>query len=124
LKGRLVSIAIAGALLAVTAVTPALAGSHNAKRYPTTITIQADQPGGLLKGRVKSDKKQCFQNREVRIIINGEDFGDDTTTSGGHYRFDFGAPISPGNYEVQAPKLRVGNKVVCQRGSSKIINLG
>ena len=73
MRGRLISIATAGALLAVAAVAPALAGSHNAKHYPTTITIHADRSAGLLTGRVKSDKRPCFQNREVRIIVLGED---------------------------------------------------
>ena len=123
MRGRLISIATVGTLLAVAAVAPALAGSQRAKHYPTTITIHADQPGGLLTGRVKSDKKPCFRNREVRIIILGEDAGDDTTTSGGHYKFDFNGPIPPGTYDVRAPKLRVSKKVVCEPGVSKVVTL-
>ena len=123
MRGRLISIATAGALLAVAAVAPALAGSHNAKHYPTTITIHADRSAGLLTGRVKSDKRPCFQNREVRIIVLGEDEGDATTTSGGHYKFDFNGPIPPGTYDVRALKLRVSKTVVCKPGISKVVTL-
>ena len=125
MRGRLISIATAGALLAVAAVAPALAGSHSAKRYPTTITITAPaEAPGTIKGQVKSDKKPCFKGREVTLNVDGEDVFSKPATSGGHYKFfPNTGPIVPGTYEVHSPKLRVSNKVVCKPGNSKILTI-
>ena len=125
MRGRLISIASAGALLAVAAVAPALAGSHSAKHYPTTITITADAADpGTIKGQIKSDKKPCFKGRAVTLNVDGEDVFTKPATSGGHYKFFANTgPIVPGAYEVHSPKLRVSNKVVCAPGNSKILTI-
>ena len=121
MRGRLISIATAGALLAVAAVAPALAGSH----YPTTITIRADAADpGTIKGRVKSDKKPCFKGRAVTLNVDGQDVFTKPASSRGRYKFFVNTgPIVPGAYEVHSPKLRVSNRVVCKPGNSKILTI-
>ena len=127
MRGRLISIATAGALLAVAAVAPALAGSHSAKHYPTTITIRADAADpGTIKGRVKWDKKPCFKGRAVtperrrRGCVRPQ-----PRIVAGALQVPFAntGPIVAGAYEVHSPKLRVSNKVVCAPGNSKILTI-
>ncbi len=125
MRGRILSVGIAAAALAVGSVAPALAGSGKVKHFETTVTIKTDQAAGRIFGKVKSDKTKCVNKRKVILNVDGTDVFHGKAGDDGSYgiRTSDGSPLDPGNYEVHSPKLKVNDKVVCDPGDSKIVTL-
>jgi hypothetical protein len=125
MRGRILSVAVAAAVLAVSAVAPALAGSGKVKHFETTVTIKTNQDAGRIFGKVKSDKAKCVSKRKVILNVDGEDVFNGRADDDGNYGIHTtdGSSLGPGKYEVHSPKLNVSNKVVCDPGNSKIVTL-
>ena len=125
MRGKLVTIAIAGMMLAGAAVAPALAGQQKVKHFDTKVTIRVDVNAGHIFGKVKSDKAACVGGRKVKLNVDGDDVFTVHAGDNGSYgiRTGDGSPLSPGHFETHSPKFKVSDKVVCDPGNSKIITV-
>lgn len=125
MRGKLVTIAIAGMMLAVAAVVPAMAGQAKVKHFDTKVTIKTDADAGTISGKVKSDKAACVSGRKVKLNVDGEDVFTAHANDDGKYgiKTSDGSPLSPGHFETHSPKLKVSKKVICDPGDSKIVTV-
>src|SRR3954452_12009038 len=125
MRGKLVTIAIAGMMLAGAAVAPALAGQQKVKHFDTTVTIKADAGAGTISGKVKSDKAACVGGRKVKLNVDGDDVFTVRAGDDGKYgiKTSNGGALPAGHFETHSPKLKVNDKVVCDPGDSKIVTV-
>ena len=125
MRGKLVTIAIAGMMLAVAAVVPAMAGQAKTKHFATKVTIKLDVDGGHISGKVKSDNNKCVAGRKVKLNQDGQDVFSVNADDKGNYgiKTNDGSPLPSGSFETHSPKLKLGRHKVCDPGDSKIVKV-
>jgi hypothetical protein len=125
MRGKLVTIAIAGMMLAVGAVAPAMAGQQKVTHIDTKVTIKVNADAGTISGKVKSDNNNCVAGRKVKLNQDGQDVFTAHADDNGNYgiKTSNGSPLPSGRFETHSPRLKLNKHKVCDPGDSKIVNV-